>query len=53
VPESSYAISTSSIPQQIYNWLQPMLDENDHIYVINYGYGPQETSTWLDRNLPG
>jgi hypothetical protein len=35
VPESSYAISTSSIPQQIYNWLKPMLDENDHSYVIN------------------
>ena len=55
VPESSYAISTSSISQQNYNWLKPMLDENDHIQVINlvkpyYGYGPQETNNWLDRN---
>jgi hypothetical protein len=57
-PESSYATSTSSTLQQIYNSLKPMLDENDHIYVINllkpyYGYGTQETNNWLDRNLPG
>lgn len=56
--ESSYAISTTSTPEQVYNWLKPMLDENDHIYVINlrkpyWGFGPKATNDWLDRNLPG
>ena len=55
--ESSYAISTSSSPEQVYNWLRPMLDDNDHVYIVTlrkpwFGYGPQLTNEWLDRNLP-
>lgn len=56
--ESSYAISTNSTPQQVHEWLKPMLDANDHIYVINLrkpytGFGPTATNNWLEQNLPG
>lgn len=54
--ESSYAIATSQTPAQVVAFLRPMLDQNDHIYVIPLkkpysGWGPPDVNTWLDNNL--
>lgn len=54
--ESSYAIATSSTPQQVYNGLLKYLDENDQLYVITlrkpyYGQGSKEVNDWLANNL--
>lgn len=55
--ESSYAVSTQSSPQQVYDYLAQYLDANDNLYVINltrpyYGRGPQDVNEWLAKNLP-
>ena len=54
--ESSYAISTSESPLQVYKRLEPYLDGNDNCYVITlnapyYGQGPQDVNQWLENNL--
>ena len=54
--ESSYAISTTSDPQTVYNSLKPFLDPNDNLYVITLkkpytGFGPKDVNDWLERNL--
>jgi hypothetical protein len=55
--ESSYAFNTTETPTTVYNKLKPIIDPNDHIYVINLkrpyiGFGPQKTNDWLEKNLP-
>lgn len=55
--ESSYAVSTASRPQQIYERLKPLLDDNDQLYVITLnrpysGQGSQEVNDWLVNQLP-
>lgn len=54
--ESSYAIATSSTPQQVYNGLLKYLDGDDQLYVITlrkpyYGQGSKEVNDWLANNL--
>lgn len=56
--ESSYAISTSKTPAQVYSGLSSLLDSNDQLYVINLrkpysGFGPNDINKWLEDNLPG
>lgn len=55
--ESSYAISYAGTPEQVYNALKPLLDSNDHIYIITLkrpytGWGPATVNKWLEDNLP-
>lgn len=54
--ESSYAIATDATPEQVYAHLRPMIDQNDHIYVITLkrpyiGFGPKEVNAWLETHL--
>lgn len=54
--ESSYAVDTANSPEQVRAFLQPMLDSDDHIYVITLkkpysGYGPKNVNDWLARKL--
>jgi len=54
--ESSYATNTPLTTEQIYQRLKPLLDANDHIYIITLqqphsGYGPTEVNQWLAGNL--
>lgn len=55
--ESSYAITTSETPQQVYDRFSKHLDGNDNFYVIMlnrpyYGRGPKDVNDWLENNLP-
>lgn len=55
--ESSYAISTSSTPKQVFDSLKKHLDDNDNLYVITlthpyWGHGSQDVNDWLANNLP-
>ncbi|MFZ3483882.1 hypothetical protein [Sphingomonas sp. 3-13AW] len=54
--ESCYAIKTANTPRQVQDFLRPMLDANDVIYVITLnapysGWGPKEVNEWLATNL--
>lgn len=54
--ESSYAVTSSSSPQQIYSSLKSMLDGDDNLYVITlkkpyFGQGPKDVNQWLETNL--
>ena len=54
--ESSYAISSNSDPQTVFNGLKPFLDPNDNLYVITLkkphaGFGPKDVNDWLESNL--
>lgn len=54
--ESSYAVTTSKTPKQVYDQLSKHLDGNDNCYVISlrkpfYGQGPQDVNDWLLENL--
>lgn len=56
--ESSYAISTSKTPKQVFGDLNKHLDENDNLYVITlsrpyWGRGPKDVNDWLSNNLSG
>jgi CRISPR/Cas system-associated endoribonuclease Cas2 len=55
--ESSYAIETDESPQQVFDSLRPITDQNDNLYVINLkrpyaGFGPQDVNDWLESKLP-
>jgi CRISPR/Cas system-associated endoribonuclease Cas2 len=55
--ESSYAIETDASPQQVFDTLRPITDQNDNLYVINLkrpyaGFGPQDVNDWLESKLP-
>lgn len=54
--ESSYAISYSGTPEQVYSSLKPLIDDNDNLYVITLkrpwmGFGPNDVNEWLDKYL--
>lgn len=54
--ESSYAIATNDTVDGVYNTLKPLLDDNDHLYVVTLkkpwnGYGPTVVNDWLENNL--
>lgn len=54
--ESSYAITTTLSPQQVFQRLSPLLDSNDSLYVITlsrpwWGQGKSEVSEWLQKNI--
>jgi len=54
--ESSYAISSSLSPKQIFKKLSPSLDSNDQLYIIAlsnpyYGKGSQDVNSWLAKLL--
>jgi hypothetical protein len=54
--ESSYAVTTTSTPQAVYNGLLQYLDDNDQLYVITLrkpycGQGSKEVNDWLENNL--
>jgi len=54
--ESSYAISTTETPYQVYQRLEPYLDGNDNCYVMTlnapfYGQGPKEVNEWLQNHM--
>jgi len=55
--ESSYAVSSPQGPQNIFNMLSSLLDNNDTLYVITmkkpfFGHGPKDVNDWLNKNLP-
>ncbi len=55
--ESSYAISTTETPKQVYDRFSKMLDNNDSFYVISlhrpyYGQGTKDVNDWLEKHLP-
>ena len=54
--ESSYAVSTSLAPNQVYSQFESLLDSNDHIWIISLkkpysGFGSKKVIDWLDANL--
>jgi hypothetical protein len=54
--ESSYAITHNGSPDDVYNAMKPLLDQNDQIYIIALkqpwqGFGPKEVNEWLSKNL--
>jgi CRISPR/Cas system-associated endoribonuclease Cas2 len=54
--ESSYAVGTSLSPTQVHDRLKPLLDSDDHIYILTLsrpwtGYGPKDVNAWLEANL--
>jgi hypothetical protein len=54
--ESSYAISTGNTVDEVHNYLKPVLDSNDNIYIITLkkpytGFGPKDVNDWLENNL--
>jgi hypothetical protein len=55
--ESSYAFRTNEHPMKVYADLKTVVDDDDHMYVINlkrpyYGHGPKPVNDWLEANLP-
>ncbi|WPZ30775.1 hypothetical protein T8A63_07370 [Sulfitobacter sp. OXR-159] len=55
--ESSYAVSTSKTPSEVFNHLKKHIDGNDNLYIISlsrpfFGQGPTDVNEWLERNLP-
>jgi hypothetical protein len=54
--ESSYAISTTDEPSTVYDYMLPMLDSNDALYVITlkrpyFGQGSEAVNDWLSDEL--
>ena len=54
--ESSYAISTNSTPQQVYDRLKKHIDDNDRIVIITLkkpyqGWTGKKVHEWLEQNL--
>lgn len=54
--ESSYAITTSLAPNQVYSQFKSLIDPNDTIWIITLkkpysGFGSKNVIDWLDTNL--
>lgn len=54
--ESSYAISTSETPDEVYARFLRLLDGDDSFYAITLdrpysGQGPETVNSWLAENL--
>ncbi|MEJ5148948.1 hypothetical protein [Comamonas sp. MYb396] len=55
--ESSYAINTTMTATEVYDFLKPLLDGDDTLYIITLGrpytgFGPPEVNDWLEALLP-
>lgn len=55
--ESSYAIVSGSTPEQVRLHFQPLLDDNDNLFVISLrqpyaGWGGKDVHDWLSQHLP-
>ena len=53
--ESSYAVATDKSAGDVFNFLKPLLDDNDQLYVITLkkpyaGRGSKEVNDWLENN---
>ncbi|GAB3235979.1 hypothetical protein [Psychrobacter pacificensis] len=54
--ESSYAITTSLTPSQVYSQFENLIDANDTIWIITLkkpysGFGSKNVIDWLDNSL--
>ncbi|QUY51909.1 hypothetical protein [Psychrobacter pacificensis] len=54
--ESSYAITTSLTPSQVYSQFENLIDANDTIWIITLkkpysGFGSKNIIDWLDNSL--
>ena len=54
--ESSYAIETNLSVQSVFDYLKPLIDSNDNLYIINLkkdwsSFGPKDVNNWLENNL--
>lgn len=54
--ESSYAVATSRTPDDVYEYLEDLIDEDDELYIITLkdpscGYGDEDTIDWLTEHL--
>ncbi|HBD03434.1 MULTISPECIES: hypothetical protein [Psychrobacter] len=54
--ESSYAITTSLTPSQVYSQFENLIDANDTIWIITLkkpysGFGSKDIIDWLDNSL--
>ena len=54
--ESSYAITTSLTPSQVYSQFENLIDANDTIWIITLkkpysGFGSKTVIDWLDNSL--
>lgn len=55
--ESSYAINHPGTPNDIYQRLEPLIDDNDQLLIIPMhqpyqGFHAKEVHEWLRTNLP-
>lgn len=54
--DTSYAISTSITPQEVFELLRKSLDDSANLYVLSLkkpftGFGPPRVNEWLVRHL--
>ena len=54
--ESSYAITTSLTPSQVYSQFENLINANDTIWIITLkkpysGFGSKDIIDWLDNSL--
>ena len=54
--ESSYAVTTSESPNEIYNYFEVLIGKKDSFFVIRLcdpwdGQGAETALDWLNRNL--
>ena len=54
--ESSYAISTTETPTEVYKKLEEYIDKSDRVFIIAlsnswFGFGTQEIFDWLNKFL--
>jgi len=54
--ESSYAISTTEAPAEVYKKLKEYIDKGDRVFIIKLanpwtGFGTQDVFDWLNQNL--
>ena len=54
--ESSYAITTSLTPSQVYSQFENLIDANDTIWIVTLkkpysGFGSKNIIDWLDNSL--
>ena len=55
--DTSYAITSSRTPQQVYERFEALLGSEDTLYVFTvrrpyYGQGLSEVNEWLSKHLP-
>lgn len=55
--ESTWLVATNETSQQIWARLQPHLDQNDFVLIIEvkndkFGWLPKQAWDWIDENVP-